>query len=417
MSVNQIVEELKKSIVSFEKQVEVEEVGKVLEIGDGIARLSGLLKCQASEMLEFPGNTYGVALNLENETIGAVVLGDFKHIKEGDVVKRTGRILSVPVGDELIGRIVNTLGQPIDGGAPIKSKKFYPVEKIAPGVMTRESVTQPVQTGIKAIDAMIPIGRGQRELIIGDRQTGKTAVAIDTIMVNKDVHLAQISEVMGIPYGELRALNPQYRTGLVPGSSRPFSLTLPMTHLGDFIDLNDTIRRYKPDVYLNKSTQIADPTRSSYLPADVKGKTKLIYTVQEGDNLGFISEWYRVSLSDLRYWNNIYRNTIRIGQKLVVYVDPAKSEYFSKISTMTFAEKQQLAGKTVPVNSGATVASGTSYETEGEYVVHTVRNGDTIWDIVKMYDNVTSTQVLSLNNISDPGKIQVGQKLKIKKKS
>jgi membrane-bound lytic murein transglycosylase D len=190
-----------------------------------------------------------------------------------------------------------------------------------------------------------------------------------------------------------------------------------MTHLGDFIDLNDTIRRYKPDVYLNKSTQIADPTRSSYLPADLKGKTKLIYTVQEGDNLGYISEWYRVSLSDLRYWNNIYRNTIRIGQKLVVYVDPAKSDYFSKISTMTLAEKQQLAGKTVPVNSGATVASGTAYETEGEYIVHTVRYGDTIWDIVKKYDNVTSTQVLSLNNISDPGKIQVGQKLKIKKKS
>jgi membrane-bound lytic murein transglycosylase D len=242
-------------------------------------------------------------------------------------------------------------------------------------------------------------------------------VAIDTIMVNKDVHLAQISEVMGIPYGELRALNPQYRTGLVPGSSKPFSLTLPMTHLGDFIDLNDTIRRYKPDVYLNKSTQIADPTRSSYLPADPKGKTKLIYTVQEGDNLGFISEWYRVGLSDLRYWNNINRNTIRIGQKLVVYVDPARSEYFSKISTMTFAEKQQMVGKTVPVNSGPTLASGNSFETEGEYVVHTVRNGDTIWDIVKMYDNVTSTQVLSLNNISDPGKIQVGQKLKIKKKS
>ncbi len=242
-------------------------------------------------------------------------------------------------------------------------------------------------------------------------------VAVDTIMVNKDIHLAQISEVMGIPLGELRALNPQYRTGLVPGSSKPFALTLPMSHLGDFIDLNDTIRRYKPDVYLNKSTQIADPTRSSYLPADPKGKTKLIYTVQEGDNLGYISEWYRVSLSDIRYWNNIYRNTIRIGQKLVVYVDPGKSEYFSKVSTMTFAEKQQMAGKTVPANTTAKVASDMSYESEGEYIVHVVRNGDTIWDIVKMYDNVTSTQILSLNNISDPGKIQVGQKLKIRKKS
>ncbi|HUX97461.1 MAG TPA: transglycosylase SLT domain-containing protein [Bacteroidales bacterium] len=241
-------------------------------------------------------------------------------------------------------------------------------------------------------------------------------VAIDTIMINKDIHLTQISEVMGIPMGELRALNPQYRTGLVPGSSKPYALTLPMTHLGDFIDLTDTIRRYKPDVYLNKSVQIADPTRSSYLPADVKGKTKLIYTVQEGDNLGYISEWYRVSLSDLRYWNNIYRNTIRIGQKLVVYVDPAKSEYFSGINSMSFAEKQQMAGKQVPSNTNS-VAANTAYETEGEYIIYTVRSGDTIWDIVKMYDNVTTTQILTLNNISDPGKIQVGQKLKIKKKS
>ncbi|HOW40987.1 MAG TPA: transglycosylase SLT domain-containing protein [Bacteroidales bacterium] len=241
-------------------------------------------------------------------------------------------------------------------------------------------------------------------------------VAVDTIIVSRDVHLAQISEVMDIPLGELKALNPQYRTGLIPGSSKPLALTLPMTHLGDFIDLNDTIRRYKPDVYLNKSTQIADPTRSSYLPADVKGKTKLIYTVQEGDNLGFISGWYNVSLSDLRYWNNIYRNTIRIGQKLVVYVDPKKSEFYSKINSMTLAEKQALAGKPVPTNT-VSASSATAYETDGEYIVHTVRNGDTIWDIVKMYDNVTSTQVLSLNNISDPGKIQVGQRLKIKKKS
>ena len=241
-------------------------------------------------------------------------------------------------------------------------------------------------------------------------------VAVDTIMVSRDVHLAQISEVMDIPLGELKALNPQYRTGLIPGSSKPLALTLPMTHLGDFIDLNDTIRRYKPDVYLNKSTQIADPTRSSYLPTDVKGKTKLIYTVQEGDNLGYISTWYNVSLSDLRYWNNIYRNTIRIGQKLVVYVDPKKSEFYSKINSMTLVEKQALAGKPVPTNT-VSASSAMAYETDGEYIVHTVRNGDTIWDIVKMYDNVTSTQVLSLNNISDPGKIQVGQRLKIKKKS
>ncbi|HLC69969.1 MAG TPA: F0F1 ATP synthase subunit alpha [Patescibacteria group bacterium] len=185
MSINRIVEELRKNIESFEKQVEVEEIGRVADVGDGIARLTGLTSAQASEMLEFPGGVFGVALNLEEETVGAVILGEYSHIKEGDVVKRTGRILSVPVGEELIGRVVNSLGQPVDGGAELKTKKFYPIEKIAPGVMTREPVTQPVQTGIKAIDAMIPIGRGQRELIIGDRQTGKTAIAIDAIINQK----------------------------------------------------------------------------------------------------------------------------------------------------------------------------------------------------------------------------------------
>jgi F-type H+-transporting ATPase subunit alpha len=185
MSIANIVEELKKNIASFEKQVETEEVGAIVEVGDGIARMSGLTGCQSNEMLEFPGGTFGVALNLENETIGSILLGEYKHLKEGDTVKRTGRILSVPVGEQLIGRVVNPLGFAIDGGAEIKTKNFYPVEKIAPGVMTREPVTQPVQTGIKAIDSMIPIGRGQRELIIGDRQTGKTAVAIDTIINQK----------------------------------------------------------------------------------------------------------------------------------------------------------------------------------------------------------------------------------------
>ncbi|MFH0857497.1 MAG: F0F1 ATP synthase subunit alpha [Candidatus Magasanikbacteria bacterium] len=185
MSINHIVEELRKNIASFEKQTVVEEVGNVIEIGDGIARMSGLTKCQSQEMLEFPGGTFGLALNLEEETVGAVMLGDYKHIKEGDVVKRTGRILSVPVGEELIGRVLNSLGQPIDGKAELKTKTFYPVERVASGVMTREPVNRPLQTGIKAIDSLIPIGRGQRELIIGDRQTGKTAIAIDTIINQK----------------------------------------------------------------------------------------------------------------------------------------------------------------------------------------------------------------------------------------
>jgi membrane-bound lytic murein transglycosylase D len=241
-------------------------------------------------------------------------------------------------------------------------------------------------------------------------------VATDTIMVNKDIHLSQISEVLGIPLGELRALNPQYRTGLIPGSSKPLALTLPMNHLGDFIDLNDTIRGYKSDVYLNKSNLIADPSRTSYLPADIKGRTKIIYTVQDNDNLGYISEWYRVGLSELRYWNNIYRNTIRVGQKLVIYVDPSRSEYFSKINSMSFNDKQIMIGKTVPSNSQP-VAYNAPAESEGEFITYTVRYGDTIWDIVRMFDNVTTSQVLTLNNISEPGKIKVGQKLKIKKKS
>jgi len=197
MSVNFIVEELRKNIDNFKKQVETEEVGVIVEIGDGIARMSGLAKCQASEMLEFPGGTFGLALNLEDETVGAVLLGEYTHLKEGDTVKRTGRILSVPVGEELIGRVVNPLGVPIDGGPEIKTKTFYPMEKIAPGVMTREKVSEPVQTGIKAIDSMIPIGRGQRELIIGDRQTGKTAVAIDTIINQKGKDMLCIYVAIG----------------------------------------------------------------------------------------------------------------------------------------------------------------------------------------------------------------------------
>jgi membrane-bound lytic murein transglycosylase D len=240
-------------------------------------------------------------------------------------------------------------------------------------------------------------------------------LSTDTIMVSNDIHLVQISDVMKIPIGELRALNPQYRTGLVPGAAKPQSLTLPMAHVGDFLDRNDTIRNYKPDQYITKITRISDPAHSTNTPV-ISGKTKLVYTVKSGDNLGFISEWYRVPLSDLRYWNNIYRNTIRVGQKLAVYVDPLRSEHFSRVNTMTFAEKQAMSGKTVPVNSKPLAVAQNVSQTEGDYEVYTVRSGDTIWDIVKMYDNVTTTDVLNLNGISDPQKIMVGQKLKIRKK-
>ncbi|PIR75973.1 MAG: F0F1 ATP synthase subunit alpha [Candidatus Magasanikbacteria bacterium CG10_big_fil_rev_8_21_14_0_10_42_10] len=180
-----VIQTLKKNIEQFEKHVQTEEVGTVIEVKDGITRMTGLTNCQSQEMLEFPGGTYGIALNLEEETVGAVILGDYTHIKEGDEVKRTGRIISVPVGDAMIGRVVNAIGVAIDGHGDINTKEFYPVERVAPGVMTREPVNTPMQTGIKAIDALIPVGRGQRELIIGDRQTGKTAIAIDTILNQK----------------------------------------------------------------------------------------------------------------------------------------------------------------------------------------------------------------------------------------
>ncbi len=244
-------------------------------------------------------------------------------------------------------------------------------------------------------------------------------IATDTIMINKDIHLSQISQVMGIPIDELKALNPQYKTGLVPGSSKPMSLTLPMNHIGDFIGLNDTIRRYKPDVYLNKVTQIADPKHFSGAPGDIKGKTRLLYTIKDGDNLGYISSWYKVPVSDLRYWNNIYRNSIRVGQTIAVYVLPTRADGLSKINMMTFEEKQKITGTGIEASAASMPAAAPALpdETDGTYITHTVRYGDTIWDIVKLYGNVTASEVLSLNNITSPGKIKIGQVLKIKKKS
>jgi F-type H+-transporting ATPase subunit alpha len=169
-------------IGNYAVEVDVAEVGSVISIGDGIARVHGVERAMAGEMLEFPHGVFGIALNLEEESVGTVLLGDFKEIKEGDVVKRTGRIISVPVGDEMLGRVVNALGQPLDGKGPILTTQFLPIERLAPGVVERQPVKEPLQTGLKAIDGMVPIGRGQRELIIGDRQTGKTAVAVDTII-------------------------------------------------------------------------------------------------------------------------------------------------------------------------------------------------------------------------------------------
>jgi F-type H+/Na+-transporting ATPase subunit alpha len=173
---------LREEIENYERAVNVAETGSVISVGDGIARVYGLENVMAGELIEFKGDVSGIALNLEEEDVGAVLLGDYSEVKEGDEVRRTGRIMSVPVGEGLIGRVVDALGQPIDGKGPIEAKAYNPIERIAPGVVDRQPVKEPLQTGIKAIDAMIPIGRGQRELIIGDRQTGKTTVALDTIL-------------------------------------------------------------------------------------------------------------------------------------------------------------------------------------------------------------------------------------------
>jgi F-type H+-transporting ATPase subunit alpha len=182
---SEISDLIKARIDKFQSATEARNVGTVVSVTDGIVRIHGLADARYGEMLEFVGNTFGLALNLEQDSVGSVVLGDYKHISEGSVVKTTGRILEVPVGPELLGRVVDALGEPIDGKGPVNAKLKSPLERVAPGVIFRKSVSQPVQTGLKAIDAMVPIGRGQRELIIGDRQTGKTAVAIDTIINQK----------------------------------------------------------------------------------------------------------------------------------------------------------------------------------------------------------------------------------------
>ena len=188
---------IKEQIKRYSTELEVSDVGTVIQVADGIARIHGLEKAMQGELLEFPGEVYGMVLNLEEDNVGAVLLGDSRNINEGDTVKTTGRVVEVPVGDALVGRVVNALGQPIDGKGPINTDKFRQIERVASGVITRKSVDTPLQTGIKAIDAMVPIGRGQRELIIGDRQTGKTAIAIDTIINQKGQNVKCIYVAIG----------------------------------------------------------------------------------------------------------------------------------------------------------------------------------------------------------------------------
>ena len=191
---SEISDLIKARIADFAPDADARNVGQVVSVTDGIVRIHGLADVRYGEMIEFPGNSFGLALNLEQDSVGAVVLGDYQHISEGDVVKTTGRILEVPVGEALLGRVVDGLGNAIDGKGPIATNQKAPIERVAPGVIFRKSVSQPVQTGLKAIDAMVPVGRGQRELIIGDRQTGKTAIALDTILNQKPLNVAGAPE-------------------------------------------------------------------------------------------------------------------------------------------------------------------------------------------------------------------------------
>lgn len=228
-----IIEALKGALQNFHTEAKQEEVGTVLSVGDGTAHMSGLSGAKASEMLEFPGGVFGVALNLEEDGVGAVILGEASKIKEGDTVKTTGRILSVPISDDVLGRVIDPLGNPVDGKGKLSAKKFYPIEKIAPGVMTRRSVGVPLQTGIKAVDSMIPIGRGQRELIIGDRQTGKTAIAIDTIINQKGQNVKCIYVGVGQKESKIAKIVArleeagamEFTTVVIAGASDPAALS------------------------------------------------------------------------------------------------------------------------------------------------------------------------------------------------
>ncbi|MFA6522118.1 MAG: F0F1 ATP synthase subunit alpha [Patescibacteria group bacterium] len=235
-----IIDALRKQIEAYEADVHVENVGTVISVADGVVRMSGLANAKSQEMLEFPSGAIGLALNVEEQTIGAVVLGDAKTVNEGDTVKSTGRVLSIPVGDKMVGRTVNPLGQPVDGKGEIAFERYEPIEKIAPGVMTRKSVTVALQTGIKAIDSLIPIGRGQRELIIGDRQTGKTAIAIDAIINQKGQGVKCIyvaigqkeSKIAGIVARLEKTGAMEYTTIVLAGASDPASFSFIAPYAG-----------------------------------------------------------------------------------------------------------------------------------------------------------------------------------------
>ena len=221
----EITKIIREQIKNYAHKLEESETGVVIIVGDGIAKVSGLDNCMAGELVEFPNGSYGMAQNLEEETVSVVILGTDQGIREGDTVKRTGRVVSVPVGEGLIGRVVNALGEPIDGKGPITSSEYRPIEMPAPGIIDREPVNVPLQTGIKAIDSMIPIGRGQRELIIGDRQTGKTTIATDTILNQKGKDVICIY----VAIGQKRSTVAQIVNGLTLGGAMDYTIVVSAT--------------------------------------------------------------------------------------------------------------------------------------------------------------------------------------------
>jgi membrane-bound lytic murein transglycosylase D len=239
------------------------------------------------------------------------------------------------------------------------------------------------------------------------------SLAADTIIINDNLHLKQVSAVLDIPIKELRDLNPQYKINIIPAKAKKQVLTLPAGFSGAFIDMQDSIFAYKDSIYFNKDNTIKSPKKSHYVYQPPSGKTKVYYTIKPGDNLGFISEWFHVGLSDLKYWNRIRGSRIRSGQKLIIYVTKSKVSYYSKINTMSFEKKQRSIGKAVQ-ESTAKVVTDTG---NGDYVYYKVKSGDTLWDIAKKYPGVSDYDILRLNKFSNAKKIKPGQKIRIKKKS
>jgi len=235
----------------------------------------------------------------------------------------------------------------------------------------------------------------------------------DTLIVQEDLHLCQVADVLHIPLQQLRDMNPQYRRDIIPGSIRPFTLVLPLQYTGKFIDFQDSIFTYKDSIYFDPSRKILAPQYTRYNPPPPKGCVKIYYTVKQGDNLGFISEWFHVRISDLRYWNHIRHNMIRVGQRLAVYVPKSKVSYYKKFNHYSFAEKQRLSGNSAIQPKG--VKQGQPLDEHYEY--YRVRRGDTIWEIARKYDGVTENDILKLNNLSRRDKIRPGQHLKIRRKS